>query len=667
MNVKEGATVMMSFSTMSVVWLFLVDFCLFNLSFFIGNLIKRGTLVLSGKYLSLLVLCYICWFVASFTGRKFEQNSFKNYKAGLFCFAKSTLYIAYCISFAVVLLGVPGFSRIHIFSTCLGLFVLEYSVWSLYWYKFRDTTGRTVQERQTGQVGVTKSRFSFVLSAYDALLFLLAFFTANYIKRGELTLPPSYEVLFLILLGLWFSVSIATQKYRERSNKNYTLSLAQWIKAGGIMLALVAVVVFSFRLFYFSRFQSFGTICILMCYEALALRLYFLWRRGEAQSEDIESFDDVKKILGQEKLALDVDIEVLRQKLFEPVRDKLREKFSSSEMEFFDFIDKNVALEEILCMETAADNSRRSFSLTADEVPIRLMVNMQKVNDIRRINKYFLEVHRMLLPGGYFIGRAHTLKTHREWMFNKYPGYIVKYVYAVDFCINRVLPKLPVINKVYFALTNGRDRLISRAEVLGRLHFCGFEIVAEKTIDRRFCFIARKASQPAVNPNPTYGPFVELKRVGFNNEIVKVYKLRTMHPYSEYLQSYVFEKEGLRKGGKLENDFRLTGWGKVMRKLWLDELPMFYNWLKGELQLVGVRPLSMQYFSLYDDELQKMRGRVKPGLLPPFYADMPKTFEEICESERRYIHAFLNNPMKTQIIYFCKAFNNIVLQGARSK
>ncbi|MCP3889240.1 MAG: sugar transferase, partial [Desulfobulbaceae bacterium] len=140
-----------------------------------------------------------------------------------------------------------------------------------------------------------------------------------------------------------------------------------------------------------------------------------------------------------------------------------------------------------------------------------------------------------------------------------------------------------------------------------------------------------------------------------------------MHPYSEYLQAYVYKMAGLKKGGKLENDFRLTGWGKVMRKLWVDELPMLFNWVKGDLQLVGVRPLSMQYFSLYDKELQEMRGLVKPGLVPPFYADLPETFEEICESEKRYIAAFLKNPLKTQVIYFFKAFRNIVLRGARSK
>ena len=64
---------------------------------------------------------------------------------------------------------------------------------------------------------------------------------------------------------------------------------------------------------------------------------------------------------------------------------------------------------------------------------------------------------------------------------------------------------------------------------------------------------------------------------------------------------------------------------------------------------------------------QALRKKVRPGLVPPFYADLPETFEEICDSERRYIQAFLKHPVKTQIRYFTKSFINIAFKGARSK
>ena len=67
------------------------------------------------------------------------------------------------------------------------------------------------------------------------------------------------------------------------------------------------------------------------------------------------------------------------------------------------------------------------------------------------------------------------------------------------------------------------------------------------------------------------------KKVGKDGVIINVYKFRTMHPYSEYLQSYIYEQNKLQEGGKFANDFRVTTLGKCMRKLWIDELPMFIN------------------------------------------------------------------------------------------
>ena len=88
--------------------------------------------------------------------------------------------------------------------------------------------------------------------------------------------------------------------------------------------------------------------------------------------------------------------------------------------------------------------------------------------------------------------------------------------------------------------------------------------------------------------------------------------------------------------------------------------------LKNDLRLVGMRPLSRQYLELYTPEHREFRTRVKPGLLPPFYADLPVTLEEIMDSERRYIEAYLQKPVRTQARYFFKCFYNIVIKGKRS-
>jgi hypothetical protein len=64
--------------------------------------------------------------------------------------------------------------------------------------------------------------------------------------------------------------------------------------------------------------------------------------------------------------------------------------------------------------------------------------------------------------------------------------------------------------------------------------------------------------------------------------------------------------------------------------------------------------------------MQELRLKVKPGLLPPFYADMPKSFEDIVESERRYLRQKLEKPLVTDWKYFWKSVWNILVKRARS-
>jgi len=157
-----------------------------------------------------------------------------------------------------------------------------------------------------------------------------------------------------------------------------------------------------------------------------------------------------------------------------------------------------------------------------------------------------------------------------------------------------------------------------------------------------------------------------LKRIGKDYKKFNVYKVRTMHPYSEYLQEYIYNQNNLQAGGKIKNDFRISLAGKFLRRFWIDELPMLINILKGNMKLVGVRPLSPHFFSLYSEDLQKLRTQFKPGLIPPFYADLPKTFEEIMESEKKYLNLYKKSPFITDVKYLLLAFKNIVFKGARS-
>ena len=321
-------------------------------------------------------------------------------------------------------------------------------------------------------------------------------------------------------------------------------------------------------------------------------------------------------------------------------------------------------------------SSRRNYlTSTSDQINLEKLtfgkfssiLNLKKVNDIRYINKFFETVNTILPNSGLYLGKVVTYPNRRSAILKKYPPILNKVIYFFDYIFSRVLPKLPISKNLYFHLTKGKGRVISRAEMYGRLYSCGFEIIDEKTINHSLFFVAKKVKDPCYDQNPTYAPLISLNRIGKNGKIIKVHKIRTMHPYSEYLQEYVYNRNELQEGGKIKNDFRISPEGRIFRKFWIDEIPMLINIFKGEMKLVGVRPLSKHFYSLYDEDLQQKRIKNKPGFIPPFYVDLPKTMSEIMESERRYLELYDQSPFITDVKYFFMAFKNVLFKGARSK
>lgn len=112
------------------------------------------------------------------------------------------------------------------------------------------------------------------------------------------------------------------------------------------------------------------------------------------------------------------------------------------------------------------------------------------------------------------------------------------------------------------------------------------------------------------------GPaFFAHKRVGKNGKEIKIYKFRSMVTNAEGLikQFTPEQKAEYEKNFKLENDPRITKVGKFMRKTSLDELPQLLNILKGDISIVGPRPVTEVETEIYGN-YRDMLLSVKPGL-----------------------------------------------------
>lgn len=637
------------------------DFVLLSISFFIVNYVKRGTFKLSPDYFRLLFLFHFIWFFVFLLTKKFRIFAYQHYLKGLLLHIKSILFITYFISSYIVISGQTAYSRTHIFGTCLVFFVLGILLFSLFYLG----SARANQENSADRGEFKKLNISIFLLVSDFLLISFAFYFMNLFKRGNFILSPEYEKILLIFYGLWLMTSIITKKFSIQNFKNYYYALSACVKASILMGFTISVVIFAFRLFYFSRLQIFGTLLLLFILEAVLYYVYYILKNEKEEIGDIESIESIKDFFGQKVLSVknstnSDEASISFMKL-------IRDKYLKSYPQVFDFIYETIDLSNLKDSEIAIMRSLDTFNLKMfDKNSIKLLLNLCRINDVRWINRYFLDLHENLMNGAYFVGIAYTISSHKKDFFKKFPRYIAEVLYFFHFVFFRIFPKLPKLRKIYFAITKGKNRMISRAEVLGRLYFCGFKVLAEEEINGCLYFIAQKLKTPSLDKNPSYGTLIKLKRSGLDGQPVEIYKFRTMNPYSEYLQEHIYQMQKLDKGGKIKEDFRVTDWGKIMRRYWLDELPMLYNWIRGDIQLLGVRPLSKHYISLYDSYLQKIRKKVKPGLIPPYYADLPKDIEEISESEKRYIQAYCEHPLKTQFTYFWKIMHNIIFKGARS-
>lgn len=298
----------------------------------------------------------------------------------------------------------------------------------------------------------------------------------------------------------------------------------------------------------------------------------------------------------------------------------------------------------------------------------KLVYIARPLHTIEQLDEFLFTANKHLDEGAYLCCHSMTSALKRMLLENRYPWGIRHVVIAWNYLWHRVCPKLSFTRRLYFTLTEGKNRIMSRAEIIGRLYRAGFDVVDERFREGEFFLTARKVSSPVDDTPPTGSPIIHLRRVGKGGKEIVVHKFRTMYTYSEYVQPYIYHYQSLERGGKFKDDYRINLWGRILRRLWIDELPMVWNLLRGDLKLVGVRPLSRHYYSLYSPELQQLRIKARPGLLPPFYYERhtPETLEEVQESERRYLEAYLKAPLKTDWHYFWGIVGNILFHKKHS-
>lgn len=513
-----------------------------------------------------------------------------------------------------------------------------------------------------------KRRFRTITLLADIVILTISFLAMVWIKPASLRVYlPSHSIFFAALALVWLLVSLINGKMHRGKIINFSSLFNRVLGSNIISISITALLMYSFRDLAFSRTIVLGTVLLATLLELIFGSVYIAYKKASLQDyEEYEKYKSYRKPSEYELVGELNGNGAHKMPVAEVNPDIIRAIENEAGNELAQAIIKMTGAK--LSDRTAVLSTTTTFNISSlPEEKYTYIINLHKLNDIKKIDDFIDTVNHKLEEKGYFFCCVETKDQRKKRLLKKFPP-VLNYVYYIfDFMVKRVLPKLKFTRKLYLFLTHGNNAVLSRAEALGRLSRGGFRIRQESFIGNQLCIEAKKINSPLPKNENIYGPLIALPRIGKNGSIIKVYKLRTMHPYSEYIQDYVYRMHDLQDGGKFKNDFRITSWGAVCRKIWLDELPTFINFFKGDMKLVGARPLSKQYFELYKKEVQERRIKYKPGLIPPFYVDMPGDLESIQLSELKYFDSFDRHPFLTDFTYFWKSWWNILFHHARSK
>ena len=226
-------------------------------------------------------------------------------------------------------------------------------------------------------------------------------------------------------------------------------------------------------------------------------------------------------------------------------------------------------------------------------------------------------------------------------------------IYDLDISVDKTLNQIGIYQVVTFGrkiLTYQEQAMKRGLDILGGL--TGMVILGLATI-----FVA-----PAIKLESPGPVFFKQTRVGKNGRYFQLYKFRSMYQDAEERKKELMEQNEMNGlMFKIKDDPRITNVGKFIRKTSIDELPQFWNVLKGDMSLVGTRPPTVDEYKQYKPEY-KARLSLMPGITGLWQVSgrsKVTDFEKVMELDVKYID---NWSLKNDIKIIFQTIG-VVLQG----
>jgi lipopolysaccharide/colanic/teichoic acid biosynthesis glycosyltransferase len=502
-----------------------------------------------------------------------------------------------------------------------------------------------------------KNIHNFISFLFQLLLLISGYVACCYYYLEVRNLKELINPGLLILISSWTITAWLTHKYKPQYyQKKWIYVIAPFIKAAFFQLFFILILSSIFLESYLGKGLLLKSSILYLSVELLIYSLIILIY-GKKNSTVQERHSDVKKYL-QKDLEPDLHIKpnidfssissgisLFTEKIYHELHTAAPAEITNSS--------------DVLIIKSIKDLNREPKQYPVCILDIR-------INDLKDINKSFVSIYQSIVPGGYLFALYKDLDDFESESLSSTSRLIKFFKTLFYYLYYRAFPKIPYLNVFYGLISGGRNKVISRAETLGRLYYCGFEVEKQIKNEGVSYILARKLKTPSENPAPSFYPIITLNRIGLYGTVIKIHKIRSMYPYSEFLQQKVFEESSITSTGKFGNDYRITKFGKIFRKYWIDEIPQLIDWFRGKIKLVGIRAMSQHYFGLYSKDYQDLYIQVKPGIFSPIFDEKISGFDDIQRIEKEYLVKYLQSPVKTDIEYFILTIKQII-NGVRSK
>ncbi|MBI4647660.1 MAG: hypothetical protein HY738_14000, partial [Bacteroidia bacterium] len=314
---------------------------------------------------------------------------------------------------------------------------------------------------------MNKKQRAFII-LLDILVVFISFIIFIWIKPASRRIYlPKYIIPAIILLVLWLIISVIFKKYKIEEYFNRRKIFISILACNFSIFGFSSLFLYIFQLGYFSRLIVLGTFILPTIIEfVLGYIIYSIFK-----ARPVPSVDEIA-------IAPLVPVEKEKFKrpdkpLYLPHTDIVDSIVELASENVYSYIADYIEITEPKTYVIATTTIFNIISLPGKTV--NNIINLLEINDIRRINKFFEAVNRKIPVNGYFVSCVETQDSRKRRLTRKYPLIISYPYYLIDFIFKRVFPKVWGLKKLYFLITAGRNRVLSKAEVLGRLVSCGFQ------------------------------------------------------------------------------------------------------------------------------------------------------------------------------------------------